>query len=154
MFVVNVDKNIATISQTEQVTSGSSKVYMVEFYFSPEWDDLERVAVFRAGEKVVHRLLDKENVCFVPWEVLTTAGLTIELGVYGTKDGDVVLPTIWAPTVSVLEGVITGAEAQPPTPSLYRQILERLNALENGGGVGSPSDFTPITTEELEELLK
>lgn len=152
MFVVNVDKNLVTVSQTEPITSGSSKVYLVEFYFSSEWEELDRVAVFRAGEKVIHVMLDETNVCFMPWEVMVTPGLSIELGVYGSRNGDVVLPTIWAPTTTILEGVITGGEAQPPSPSLYQQILFRLEKLETGGG--SPSNFAPLTDEELEVLLK
>lgn len=147
MFVMNVDKNIATLSSTEPMTSGSSKVYLVEFYFSPEWEDLTRVAVFRSGETVVDVLLDDTNICFIPWEVLVNHDTPISFGVYGTKDGNVVLPTIWAFTEPILEGVITGAETQPPSPTLYEQLLEKLNQLED------LSDLKPFDIKELEEML-
>lgn len=150
MFVMNVDKNIATISRTEPMTSGSSKVYLVEFHFSPEWDDLNRVAVFRAGETVVDILLDETNICFMPWEVMVDHSISVDFGVYGTMDGDVVLPTIWATTENILEGVITGAEAQPPSQTLYQQLLEKLKVLEN---LESLADLKPLTTEELEVIL-
>lgn len=147
MFVMNIDKNIATVSTTEPMTSGSSKVYLVQFYFSPEWEDLTRVAVFRAGETVVDVLLDKTNTCFMPWEVLTQPNIPVDFGVYGTFGGDVVLPTIWASTEVILEGVITGAEAQPPSPTLYEQLLEKLKELED------LRKLSPISIDELEVML-
>lgn len=150
MFVMNVDKNIATISSTEPMTSGSSKVYLVEFYFSPEWNDLSRIAVFKSGETVVDVLLDDSNICFMPWEVMTTPNVPVSFGVYGTKDGNVVLPTIWAKTEDILEGVITGAETQPPSPTLYEQLLAKLEMLEN---LGDLPNLIPLTTDELEEIL-
>lgn len=150
MFVMNVDKNIATISRTEPMTSGSSKVYLVEFHFSPEWDDLRRVAVFRSGETVVDVILPESNICFMPWEVMVEHGSSVDFGVYGTKNGDVVLPTIWASTEVVLEGVITGAEAIPPSPSLYQQLLDKLSILNS---LESLATLSPLTTEELEVIL-
>lgn len=126
MFVVKIDKNIATILKTEPITSGSSKTYLVKFCFSPEWDDLTKVAVFRSGETVIDVLLDDSNLCFIPWEVTVEPDIPIEFGVYGTRDGHVVLPTIWARTKKILEGVITEAESRPLSPSLYDQILSEL----------------------------
>lgn len=150
MFVMEVEKNIATITDTEPMTSGSSKVYLVKFYFSSEWDNLSRVAVFRSGDIVIDVLLDDDNLCFMPWEVLVEHGRTVQFGVYGTMNGDVVLPTIWASTEVILEGVITGAEAQPPSPSLYEQLLARLKQLDN---LGDLVNLEPITTDELEVIL-
>lgn len=144
MFIVKVDKNIAQICRREPMTSGSSNAYLVQFYFSPEWDDLTKVAVFRTNETSADVILGKSNRCFIPWEVLAKPNTSIELGVYGTYRGDVILPTIWTRTDRILEGVVIGAEAVPPTPSLYEQLLEKLNEL---------SDIEPLTTEELEVLL-
>lgn len=151
MFVMEVEKNIATITDTEPMTSGSSKVYLVQFYFSHEWDDLTRVAVFKSGETVVDVLLDEDNLCFMPWEVLVEYGQIVQFGVYGTKEGHVVLPTIWAPTEAILEGVITGAEAQPPSPTLYEQILAKLEELESN--VTEPTiDSIPGLQEQLDRI--
>lgn len=150
MFVMQVDKNIATITDTEPMTSGSSRVYLVQFYFSEEWADLTRVAVFRAGETVVDVILDDDNVCFMPWEVLVDHGIPVQFGVYGTKDGDVVLPTIWAATEVILEGVVTGAATHPPSPDIYEQLLQRLKELDN---LAELATLTAITIEELEVIL-
>lgn len=147
---MNVDKNIATISRSEPLTSGSSKVYLVEFHFSPEWDDLSRVAVFRSGDVVVDVLLDDSNVCLMPWEVLEQYGVSVAFGVYGVKDEGIVLPTIWANTEAILEGVVTGAESMPPSPTLYEQLLSKLEELEN---LGSLPNLSPIPISELKEML-
>lgn len=144
MFIVKVDKNIAKICRKEPMTSGSSNAYLVQFYFSPEWDDLSKVAVFRTDETSVDVLLEKNNRCFIPWEVLSKPNTSIEFGVYGSYKGDVVLPTVWVRTDRILEGVVTGSEAAPPTPSLYEQLLAKLEEL---------SELEPLTIEELEVLL-
>lgn len=144
MFIVKVDKNIAKICRKEPMTSGSSNAYLVQFYFSPEWDDLSKVAVFRTNETSVDVILEKNNGCFIPWEVLSKPNVSIEFGVYGIYKEDVVLPTVWVRTDRILEGVVTGAEAVPPTPSLYEQLLAKLEEL---------SDMEPLTIEELEVLL-
>lgn len=144
LFVMNVDKNIATLSRTEPLTSGSSKVYLVEFIFSPEWEDLSKIAVFRSGETVVDVLLDESGICLMPWEVLVDHGGPVDFGVYGTRNGGVVLPTVWATTQDILEGVVTGVESRPPSQSLYEQILDRLKKLD---------DLNPLTLEELEVML-
>lgn len=130
MFVMEVRKNIATIVESEPMTSGSSKVYLIEFKFSPEWDDLSRVAVFRSGETTIDVLLDDSNICFMPWEVLVDHSIPVKFGVYGTRNGDVVLPTIWASTEVILEGVVTGASSKEPSPDIYEQILARLAKLD------------------------
>lgn len=150
MFVVKVDKNIATLCCSEPITSGSSNVYLVEFHFSPEWEDLTRVAVFQAGDTVIDVLLDETNLCFIPWEVLSNPYVRVRLGVYGTRNGDVVLPTIWAKTAPVIEGVITNADRNPPSDSLYSQILKKLEILDK---IEHFSNLTPFTIEELEEIV-
>lgn len=155
MFVMNVDKNIATIIQDEPLTSGSSKVYLVEFRFSPEWEDLNRVAVFRSGETVIDVLLDDSNICFIPWEVLVDHDVHVDFGVYGTRDGNVVLPTVWARTKDILEGVVTGAESQPPSPTLYEQLLAKMKLLDELDLeiLSELSKFKALTEEELEAIF-
>lgn len=153
MFVLEVNKNLAEIVESEPMTSGSSKVYLVEFHFSPEWENLNKVAVFKAGDTVVDVFLDKSNVCFMPWEVLKKHDVPVKFGVYGTKNGDIVLPTIWSTTDVILEGVVTGAEAQPPSPTLYEQLLAKLEVLDNLGDLipGGGVDFTTDETLTLQD---
>lgn len=125
MFILNVEKNKLDIVQREPITSGSVNVYQILFQFSTDWDGLERTAVFKAGAESRSVLLDDSGQCAIPWEVLTSHGQRLTAGVYGTRGGELVLPTVWASLGTILEGVTTGGDARPPTPDLWEQALER-----------------------------
>lgn len=125
MFLLYANKNRLTVRQRETVTSGSVNVYTARFAFSPDWDGLARTAVFKAGTVSRSVLLGESGECAVPWEVLTKPKIQLQAGVYGTKGGDVVLPTVWADLGTILEGVVTGTDAKPPTPDLWEQELDR-----------------------------
>ena len=128
MFVLCADKNKLTVRQREPVTSGSVNVYDVRFEFSEDWEGLTRTAVFRSGSQSVSVLLDDAGACVIPWEVTDPDDRQKMLyaGVYGTRDGTVTLPTVWASLGVIQEGVsCCGAGSRPPTPDLWRQELDR-----------------------------
>lgn len=131
MFSLFAKKNVLAVNQREVVTSGSVNVYEVQFQFDSEWDGLEKTAVFRAGDFTVSTLLDETETCIIPWEVFQDAKRTLYAGVYGTKNGNTVLPTIWAPLGEIRQGCEPGESTQPPTPSVYEQILAEIGNLDN-----------------------
>ena len=130
MFVLYARKNLLEVNQKEMVTSGSVNVYQAQFSFDNAWDGLERTAVFQAGDETISTILDDTGVCIIPWEVLQDAKRTLYAGVYGTKDGEIVLPTIWASLGEIKQGVNPGQSTQPPTPSVYEQILAQIGNLD------------------------
>ena len=123
MFILSANKVCLNIEAREPVTSGSVNVYEVQFKFSADWDGLDRTAVFAAGEEQVSVVLDSSNTCVIPWEALQSPRRELRAGVYGTKGGEAVLPTVWASLGTIREGCSPGEEAQPPTPDVYGQIL-------------------------------
>lgn len=131
MFSLFAKKNVLTVNQREVVTSGSVNVYEVQFQFDSEWDGLEKTAVFRAGDCTVSTLLDETETCIIPWEVFQDAKRTLYAGVYGTKNGNTVLPTIWASLGEIKQGCEPGESTQPPTPSVYEQILAEIGDLDS-----------------------
>lgn len=167
MFKLYAEKNKLMLQERETVTSGSVNVYLVRFEFSEDWEGLDRVAVFRCGSAVVSVLLDEAGECAVPWEVLQTPGFRLEAGVYGTRGGETVLPTVWASLGMILTGVDAPEGQAPPTPEIWEQELSRkgdrldytqegelgLYAGEKllssvpvtGGGVGGVSDHRFLT---------
>ena len=168
MFFLFAKKNVLTVNQREVVTSGSVNVYEVQFQFDSKWDGLEKTAVFQAGDFTVSTLLDETAMCTIPWEVLQDAKRTLYAGVYGAKNGSTVLPTIWASLGEIRQGCEPGESTQPPTPSVYEQILAKIGNLddlettakdslvdavnevyETGGGEGLPE----ITPEDEGKLL-
>ena len=130
MFHLQANKIYLEVCAKEGVTSGSVNVYTVRFSFNSDWDGLDRTAVFHAGDDQISVVLDGSNECQIPWEVLENPGRNLSVGVYGTKGGTVVLPTIWAQLGEIREGVSLGSTAQPPTPDVYSQILEAAEQAE------------------------
>ncbi len=126
MFLLYADKNKLTVRQREPLTSGSVNVNTVKFEFSPDWEGLERMAVFRAVDgEPVSVLLAAGDQCGIPWEVLSSHGQRISAGVCGTRGAEMVLPTVWADLGAVQEGACPGEPSRPPTPELWEQALEK-----------------------------
>lgn len=125
MFELYAAKNQLCVRQREPVTSGSVNVYRVVFGFSEDWGGLDKTAVFRAGDVSVSMALGESGECTAPWEVLQKPGLRLEAGVYGTRGGEVVLPTVWADLGYIQTGAAPGDDARPPTPDLWRQELAK-----------------------------
>ena len=134
MFVLYANKNQLHLRSREPLTSGSVNVYQALFEFSPDWDGLERVAVFRAGGESWSVALGEDGQCAIPWEALASHGRQLTAGVYGTRGGEDVLPTVWASLGIILEGAAPGENARPPTPDLWQQAL---------AGKGDRLDYTP-----------
>ena len=131
LFRLYAKKVVLEVNQREIVTSNSVNVYQCQFQFDNSWDGLEKTAVFQAGKETVSTLLDETGICVIPWEVLQDAKRTLYAGVYGTKDGNIVLPTIWASLGEIKQGVNPGESTQPPTPSVYEQILAEIGNLDS-----------------------
>lgn len=124
MIVCQVTGAAITPKGTELLTSGMVQAVPVRFCFSPEWDSLDRTAVFTADSVSVSCLLGAENECFIPWECLRVAGAYLRVGVYGTRAQEVVLPTVSC----TLGQVCTGAQPtentpEEPTATLVQTLL-------------------------------
>ena len=125
MILLYANKTQLRVKCGEQLTSGSVNVNRVRFEFSEDWTGLTRTAVFRGGGEAASVLLDGSGECVLPWEALAKPNVLLEAGVYGARNGDVVLPTVWAALGTVLEGAAPGEESKPPTPELWRQELDQ-----------------------------
>ena len=137
IFILNADKNKLTVCQREPVTSGSVNACEIRFEFSPDWSGLTRTAVFKAGRKSRAVLLDGSGTCSIPWEVLEKPNIPLLGGVYGARDGEMVLPTVWASLGTIQEGVTLGAAgSRTPQPELWEQALghkgDKLGYTEDG----------------------
>lgn len=124
MLVFNVEKSTIKLDATERLASGAVKVYDVRFSFDGEWGNMEKTAVFKAGDIVASVLLDGTS-CEVPASVLENFGCTLQVGVYGTNSDGEVLPTTWCNVGTIREGVIPGEVAVDPPESVYQQFVSR-----------------------------
>lgn len=112
-------------SDKDPITTGSVG-YPVEFLFSDDWNGLQKIAVFRGSGLAFDVPLINTDSTVIPHEVLTQAGKSLLIGVYGANgDGDVVIPTVYANAGIILPGA-EPSEVDPsiPTPSWAIQVQE------------------------------
>lgn len=121
------------IHSTLQVTSAAKNVFTVNFSFSSEWDELTKVAVFRAGGYRRAVILEAgQTSCNIPAEVLKSPSRRLELGVQGyNEEKDLVLPTNWDAICDLVRGADfqtedTEVEAEAGE-SLYKRLLQALD---------------------------
>lgn len=130
MFSLTAQKVLLSLTESETLTSGAVDLYQCSFTFDPDWDGLTRTAVFVGSGVSISMLLDSTNQVTIPWEPLQLAGGPLIVGVYGTANGVVVLPTIWCTLGIIQSGTDMGDESQPPTPTVYAQIISSIGNLE------------------------
>lgn len=124
MFILEANKTQLTLIRREFVASGSVNAYSARFTFSDDWNGLTRTVIFRAGTKSRSVMLSNDNMAVIPWEVLKKPHVHLFCGVYGTRGGDTVLPTIWADMGLIWQGTEPAEnEAQPPMPDSWEQKL-------------------------------
>ena len=83
----------------EPLTVGMSKAVPVSLKLSTDWDSLQKVAIFRAGQTqidVLDNVWPEPDTVLVPHEVTAEAGVEVMFGLYGTDaENRIVLPTVW-----------------------------------------------------------
>lgn len=130
MIKVEVHSTRAVIRSQEPLTVGLRGA-KVRFAFGGDWENLGKTAVFRQGEKTV-TVADIGQEVTIPWEVLTMAGVPVQIGVYGMNaSGTVAIPTLWVSTEPVQPGA--DPEGDPTTEytqPFWEQILQKTGTME------------------------
>ena len=176
MIVITCKKAFAqTGCRTALLTAGMSWAETVRFVFSDDWDGLNKTAVFTDGVKTVDILSagwDGDTVP-IPPEVLTTAGHTVRVGVYGTNASGVVLPTVWVSLGKVQpaaepSGDTSTDQSLPVWAQLQQQIgdlndletynketlVAAINEARQSGGGGSGGGIQSAQIDEIRVLTK
>lgn len=131
MIQLTAQKASLQVSQTETLTAGAVGVFQCQITFSDDWDGLSANAVFTAGQVSAQVSVGSGGIITIPWEVLENPCPLLRVGVYGMQGSGIVLPTIWASLGSVLPSASPVENTQPPTPSVYQQLLADIGNLEN-----------------------
>ena len=131
MINIMIDGRAASGFTTEPITTGSVGI-KTYFSLSPEWEGLGKVAVFRAGNVSVDMLLTG-TFCEVPPEVLETAGIPLNVGLYGTNgSGEIVIPTVWCNVAKIAVGTKPSAvEPGVITPEIGQQCIDAAQAAQD-----------------------
>ena len=129
---IDVYKANAVLRQQETITSGSQKAFKAYFNFKcEEWSGLTKRAVFKSGSVTKEVLLETTHICEIPWEVLKEPNVRLEIGVYGTDETGVVLPTVWVSAGDIKQGTEQSEESQSPTPDIWEQVTSTIGNPEN-----------------------
>ena len=121
----NVRNQIIRRFDANKVVSDSRNYLYASFSFSDEWQGV-KTAIFKNGDVVKHAILENDE-CLVPWEVIKPGPLKVSVFA-----GDLI--TADEATVYILQsGYEDGGEPEPPTPTVYEQIIAMLNEIETGG---------------------
>lgn len=122
-------------TERETLVSGTVNKYRAEFVFDDSWDGYTKTAVFRAdsfGHITSREVLLAGDTCQVPHECLI-AGALLRVGVYGIS-GDITTPTIYTQEpIGIARGAEPAESTQDPTPGVYQQII---NIIEAGAITG------------------
>ena len=85
-------------------------------YTDPAWDSLRKTVVFRGA--ATKDVLDAGNEIVIPAEVVSKAGGSLYMGVYGVDaENQVAIPTIWT-ELGVIQGAATPSGDASTAPSL------------------------------------
>lgn len=140
-FAVSVQGQRITCEKIRGELVSGLRGVKVHFTWSGEWQQLRRVAVFRAGS-MSRNVMDLENECEIPWEVLVEPGPMLMIGIQGTDEtGTVVTPTLEAEMGEIQQGANPSKDptADPSLPiwkwaqKLIEKTVEKITQLLKGG---------------------
>lgn len=110
-----------------KVIADSKNYLQASFEFqTAEWLGKIKTAVFARGELVKNIILDANNTCEVPWEVIKTGNFCVSVFA-----GDLITTNFVKIPVEG-SGYRIGETPLPPTPDVYAQIIELLENLQAG----------------------
>lgn len=112
------------------VVAKSRNYLYAHFTFSDDWGDGTKTAQFHnqcSSGPPYEVILNQYGICLVPWEVLEDVG-TVEVTVFG---GDLITANIARFKVRESGYSEEGESSQPPTPSVYQQIIDRMDGIED-----------------------
>ena len=110
------------------VVANSREYLSVAFDFSSAWNDCIKTVVFRkASGEAFSVILDTENSCTVPWEVIECPHFTVSVyGICGTER----ITTNQVVVKVEMCGYEEGKTPEEPTPTVYETIADQLNSIE------------------------
>lgn len=117
-----IDENIEFTS-SPPVYSGDVNTISTLFEFGENWEGFTKTAVFYREIENPYRQVLKDDECFVPHEVMMTAG-RIYIGVFGVKDDKV--KTSEVVFYDIGTGVMTFGSIPEPSDEIWQQILDEL----------------------------
>lgn len=131
-----VNQRICRTDDNKIVADSKNYLYAQFFFKTDDWDDITKTAVFEKGGKPYFVILDEDDTCKVPWEVIKPGKVFVS--VFG---GDLITTHTVELHISV-SGYKEGETPTEPTPDVYAQIIKMIEDMENG-----------VDKEEVENIV-
>ena len=142
MIYAVVKERDLSVRTSSPITSGSVGIKM-EVNLDHHWTSLYKYIIVQAGDNKI-TLEYNNGIVTVPHEVLTSFGIRLRIGIYGTNDlGDIVIPTIWNSELIIYEGAsLSNDPGAEPTPT----IVTRMNN-EIAGAISTANEAMAIAED-------
>lgn len=127
-IILKCINHVISVVNTPDISSGNVNYDTVLFELCPNWTGFTKTAVFyRSEDEVYYQMLDSDNRCTIPKEVLREKG-KIRIGLFGVKDNTTITSDVV--TYNVSQGAITtGLKPSDPTPDIYAQLIGQYSNL-------------------------
>ncbi len=139
----------AVVTVPATLTAGMVGAAVTFTFADSIWQDLTKIAVFRAGSICRDVAQWDGDSCPIPWECLQAAGEPLLAGVYGTDStGALVLPTVYADCGVIQPGAdpMGDPSAQPSEP-FFAALMARVLAQAQADGLFDGADgVSPTVT--------
>ncbi len=122
----NVENQIITRTDSNRVVSDSKNYLFAEFAFSGEWEGII-TAVFKNSNTAYNAVLDENNRCEVPWEVIKPGRFSVSCFC-----GNLITANrAFVPVIA--SGYEQGETPREPSPDVYSQLVSITGeAIEKG----------------------
>lgn len=120
-------QNILRTDSNKVVANSKNYLYAAFTFSTDDWDEVKiKTAIFKNRDRVFNVILDDNNECLVPHEVLDSG--TVIVSVFGGN-----LITVDCASFKIHEsGYEEGVTPEPPTQDVYSQIINMIENIEQG----------------------
>ena len=157
-FAVSVQGQKVTCTKEKGELVSGAKGVKVRFTWSEEWQQLQKIGVFRTGS-IARDVMDLQEECVIPWEVLTEPGQVLMIGIQGiNEDGTAVTPTLMAEMDEIKQGADPSDDptTDPTLPiwqwvkNLLEQVIQKFtNYFQR---IETLEDKVNVNEDEIAEL--
>lgn len=124
-MIIQVKNRTLSTTSAEKCIS-DNRDYKIQFVFDEEWAETTKTARFISGKKYKDILIDEQNCCNIPVEILSPG--ILKIGVYNSLYATTELLVTVLP--SVLQEIAQAIEVI--SDDLYRELLKKIDGIKTG----------------------
>lgn len=135
---LSVEHGQLRLVKSVDATTQSVNTFQISFTFlSNEWNDMVKIATFfRKDMEPMSIIVDSDNSCLVPWEILDVPStwhgdIIYDVGIIGSGADNSRLVTNKVRLKIQPSSYADGQGSQLPTPNIYEQLSARIDALND-----------------------